>query len=225
MIRSAGSVRSSGRPRSMLSDSVTLAPRREAMVDAAASSPSSRPITSRRIEPPRLIWVPAPDRIRARRAHGGRPRRNWFARSPTSAPTAADPPLRGHAARIARRVVTGGLTGPLHKIGKDVSRRAPPAGSGSRIARSTQRLLTVVLDAGGAQAREAVLVDGLLPAQEFFGRQRVALARFLETEEAAPDRGDDFRLAADHPATGVGGGKVRNRQRAAVWPDDIFDPR
>src|SRR5262249_59479673 len=36
------------------------------------------------------------------------------------------------------------------------------------------------LDARGAQTGEAVLVDGILPGQEFFHRQRVAAAGFLE---------------------------------------------
>ena len=44
----------------------------------------------------------------------------------------------------------------------------------------SERLLPVLLDAGGAQAGQAMLVDGHLPAQELFGGQRVALTGFLE---------------------------------------------
>src|ERR1700751_2415591 len=50
-------------------------------------------------------------------------------------------------------------------------------------------LLPVLLDARGAQAGEAMLVDGILPGKEFLDRQRVAAAGFLERKEpAAPGR-------------------------------------
>ena len=42
------------------------------------------------------------------------------------------------------------------------------------------KLLPILLDAGGAQAGQAMLIDRHLPAQELFGGQRVALTGFLE---------------------------------------------
>jgi hypothetical protein len=71
-------------------------------------------------------------------------------------------------------------------------------------------LLPILLDAGGAQSGEAMLVDGKLPGQEFVDGQRVAAAGFLEGEQAAADRGNDFGLAADHPPFGPGRGQIRN---------------
>src|SRR5712671_6014395 len=65
-------------------------------------------------------------------------------------------------------------------------------------------LLPILLDAGGAQSGKAMLVDGKLPGQEFVDGQGVAAAGFLEGEQAAADRGNDFGLAADHPPFGPG---------------------
>jgi hypothetical protein len=71
-------------------------------------------------------------------------------------------------------------------------------------------LLAILLDAGGPQAGQAVLIDGELPGKEFVNRQRVAAACFLEGEQAAADRGNDFGLPADNPPFGSGRGEVRN---------------
>src|SRR3954468_13074683 len=79
-------------------------------------------------------------------------------------------------------------------------------------------LLPVLLDAGGPQAGQAVLVDGELPGQELVHRQRVAAASLLEGEQAAANRGNDFGLAADHPPFGSGRGQIRNCQRTTVRP-------
>jgi hypothetical protein len=86
-------------------------------------------------------------------------------------------------------------------------------------------LLPVLLDAGGAQACQTMLVDGQLPAQELFGGQGIALAGFLKAEETAANGGYNLGLAADHPAAGAGRGKVGNRQGTAIGPYDILDPR
>ena len=40
-----------------------------------------------------------------------------------------------------------------------------------------------MLDARGAQAGEAVAVDGGLPVEEFFDGERVALARLFEAQD------------------------------------------
>jgi hypothetical protein len=85
--------------------------------------------------------------------------------------------------------------------------------------------LSVMLNACSAQTREAVLVDRELPAEEFLGRQRVALAGLIEAQETTANGGHHFGLAADHPSPCVGRRKIRNRQRATVRPDDIFCPR
>jgi hypothetical protein len=72
------------------------------------------------------------------------------------------------------------------------------------------RLLPILLDAGGAQASQAMLIDRELPGQEFVHRQRVAAASLLEGEQAAANRGNDFGLAADYPPFGSGRGQIRN---------------
>ena len=84
--------------------------------------------------------------------------------------------------------------------------------------------LPVLLDARGAQTGKAMLVDGILPGEEFFDGQRVAAAGFLKRKEAAAHGSDDFGLAPDHPALGARRGQIGDRQRAAVRPDDVFGP-
>jgi hypothetical protein len=72
------------------------------------------------------------------------------------------------------------------------------------------RLLPILLDTGGPQTSQAMLIDRKLPRQEFVDRQRVAAASLLQGEQAAANRGNDFRLAAYHPPFGSGRGQVRN---------------
>ena len=73
-----------------------------------------------------------------------------------------------------------------------------------------ESLLPILLDAGGPQASQAMLIDGELPGQKLVHRQRVAAASLLKGEQAAANRGNDFGLAADHPPFGSGRGQVRN---------------
>jgi hypothetical protein len=75
---------------------------------------------------------------------------------------------------------------------------------------SGNRLLTVLLDAGGAQSRQAMLIDGKLPGKEFIDGQRVAAAGLLKGEQTAADCGNDFGLTADNPPFGPGRGQIRN---------------
>ena len=70
-----------------------------------------------------------------------------------------------------------------------------------------------------------ILVDGKLPGEEFVDRQGVSAAGLLEREKSATHSGDDLGLAADDPAFGAGGRQIRDRQRTAVRPDDVFYPR
>jgi hypothetical protein len=85
-------------------------------------------------------------------------------------------------------------------------------------------LLTVLLDARGAQARQTMLVDGQLPAQELLGGQSVALTGLFEAEETTADGRNDFGFATNDPAAGTGGRKIGNRQGTAIGPNDILDP-
>jgi hypothetical protein len=82
--------------------------------------------------------------------------------------------------------------------------------SSSKAAGSGRRLLTILLDAGGAQSGQAVLVYGKLPGQEFVDGQRVAAASLLKGEQAAAHCGNDFGLTANNPPFGPGRGKIRN---------------
>jgi hypothetical protein len=73
-----------------------------------------------------------------------------------------------------------------------------------------ERLLPVLLDAGGPQPGKAMLIDGKLPGQEFVDRQRVAAASLLKGEQAAANRGNDFGLTANNPPFGPGRGQIRD---------------
>jgi hypothetical protein len=71
-------------------------------------------------------------------------------------------------------------------------------------------LLPILLDARGAQAGKAMLIDGKLPGKELVHRQRVAAAGLLKGEQAAADCGNDFGLTANYPPFGPGRGQIRN---------------
>src|SRR5690242_7628537 len=86
-------------------------------------------------------------------------------------------------------------------------------------------LLPVLLDSRGAQPGETVTVDRILPGEELLDRERVAAAGLLQRQKASAHSRNNLGLASDHPAFGPWGRQVRNRERATVWPDDIFDPR
>src|SRR5262245_65286776 len=85
-------------------------------------------------------------------------------------------------------------------------------------------LLPILLDARGAQASEAMLIDRILPGEELLDRQRIAAAGLLKREQAAAHSGDDLGLAADDPALGAGRGQIGDRQRASIRPNDVFGP-
>src|ERR1700674_4724808 len=86
-------------------------------------------------------------------------------------------------------------------------------------------LLAILLDAGRAQPRKAVAVDRILPGEKFLDGQRISAAGLFKRKEAAANRCDDFRLAANHPALGSGRGEIGDRKRTSVGPDDVLHPR
>src|SRR6266700_1322799 len=86
-------------------------------------------------------------------------------------------------------------------------------------------LLPILLDSRRAQAGEAVLVDGILPGQEFLDRQRIAAARFVEREQPAAHGSNHLGLAPDDPAFRARCRQIGDRQRAAVRSDHVFGPR
>jgi hypothetical protein len=92
-------------------------------------------------------------------------------------------------------------------------------------ARAQKGLLAVLLDAGGAQSGQTVLVDGELPRQEFVDSQGITAAGFLEGQEAAANGCHNLGLTADNPPFGTGRREIRDRQRTAIWPDDVLYPR
>lgn len=114
----------------------------------------------------------------------------------------------------------------MHSAGKGVRTVTPHAKR--RVGRARIRrteLLPVLLDSRCAQTGEAVTVDGVLPGQEFVHGQRIARAGFLERQEAASHRRNDFRLATDDPTFGPGSRKIGDGQRTSIRPDHVFDPR
>src|SRR5256885_7910769 len=72
-------------------------------------------------------------------------------------------------------------------------------------------LLAVLLDARGAQASKAMLVDGELPGKEFVDGQGVTAAGFLKGKQAAADGSNNLSLTANDPPFGSGRGQIRNR--------------
>src|SRR3982751_430345 len=86
-------------------------------------------------------------------------------------------------------------------------------------------LLAVVLDPRHPQTGHAAAVDGPLPAGELLEAERVALAGFVDGQQATGDGGDHFRPAAHDPAGGGGRRQRVERQRLAEradylgWPD------
>ena len=88
-----------------------------------------------------------------------------------------------------------------------------------------ESLLPILLDPGGPQAGQTMLIDGKLPGQEFVDGQRVTAAGLLKGEQAAADGSNNLSLTANDPPFGTGRGQVRDCKRAAVRPDDVFYPR
>src|SRR5438477_12425980 len=82
-------------------------------------------------------------------------------------------------------------------------------------------LVAILLDPRYAQPGHAAAVDRALPAGEFLEAERVALARFVDAEQAAGHGGDDLGLAPDDPARGVGRRQRIERQRLAERSDDL----
>ena len=75
----------------------------------------------------------------------------------------------------------------------------------------------ILLDAGGAQAAEAISVHLRLPAQELLRGQPVAGARVAHRQQAAPHRCHHDRFARRHPARGVRRGQIGEGKHGAIW--------
>jgi hypothetical protein len=74
----------------------------------------------------------------------------------------------------------------------------------------TIRLLTILLDTGGPQPSQTVLVDRELPGEELVDCQRITAAGFLKRQKATAHSGDNFGFAADDPPFSSGRGQIRN---------------
>ena len=114
------------------------------------------------------------------------------------------------ASRRAMRARCSGFGRDLSSFGLRLTARS--GGQAGSIAAVTSRasvallalvLVAILLDARDAQARHAAAVDRALPAGELLEAERVALARFVDAQQAAGDRGDDLGLAANDPARRV----------------------
>ena len=73
-----------------------------------------------------------------------------------------------------------------------------------------ESLLPILLDPGGPETCQTMLIDGKLPRQEFVDRQRVPAAGFLKGKQTSADRRNDLGLAADYPPLGARRGQVSN---------------
>jgi hypothetical protein len=70
------------------------------------------------------------------------------------------------------------------------------------------------------EAVHAEAEQGVFPRQELFHRERIALAGFVEPDEAAVDGRDHFGLAPRYPAPRLRRRKILECQRIAVRSDD-----
>ena len=102
---------------------------------------------------------------------------------------------------------------------------AAPRGSFEWRAKRPVLVSAIVLDACGAQTRQAVPVDRRLPDEELLDRKPVALAGLFEAQQATANGTDHLSLAPGDPAYGVGRRKVGHRDHIAVRPDNISDAR
>src|SRR5665213_734012 len=118
-------------------------------------------------------------------------------------------PVSAH--RVASRYAA--RQGARKRLGKHFlrPRRISSAGFGGAVA--------ILLGAGCPEARQAVAVQHRFPDHELLQREAVAPARFVQGEQAAIDRGDDFGLATDDPARRAGRRQIRHRQGMAIRPD------
>ena len=68
----------------------------------------------------------------------------------------------------------------------------------------SERCAAVHLQAGDAEARDAVLIERGLPRGKLFKREHVTLASFLRTQHPGTDRDDDRGLAPTRPSLRLG---------------------
>ncbi len=118
------------------------------------------------------------------------------------------------ASRALRSIIAAGMKTPASAGGVD-----------KLVGWIKRALLTILLNTGRAQTGKAVLVDRILPREKFLDRERVTAARLLKRKKSAAARGDDFRLAANHPTLRSRRRQIGDRQRGTVRPDDVLDPR
>src|SRR5262245_39950866 len=91
------------------------------------------------------------------------------------------------------------------EIGEFQTRSRRPVGRRSHesVTDLKPALLAVLLDPRGAQTGKAMLIDRILPGEEFFDGQCVAAASLLEGEQTAAHSRDNLCLATDHPTLGA----------------------
>src|SRR5262249_13095324 len=83
----------------------------------------------------------------------------------------------------------------------------------------------ILLNAGGAQTRKAMAVDGVLPSQEFLHGECISAAGLFERKKAATHRRNNFGLATNHPALRSRRRNVGDCERPSIAPEDILGPR
>src|SRR3954470_8763671 len=119
----------------------------------------------------------------------------------------------------------GMTTQPIQKrprpCGRGPSRNRCPGGSEFLLA-LVERL--VMLDAGDAQAGHAGAIHGALPAGKLLERQAVALARLVDRQQPAIDRGDHLGLATYDPAGRRAWRQAVQRQRLPEGADHAIRP-
>jgi hypothetical protein len=87
----------------------------------------------------------------------------------------------------------------------DTARHIDTIGRSEQSQSSESALSAVLLDTRRTQPRQAVLINGTLPSEEFLDRQSVPGTGLFEGKQAAAHGGDNLRLAADDPSLGAWG--------------------
>jgi hypothetical protein len=85
--------------------------------------------------------------------------------------------------------------------------------------------LPVLLGPGNTQPGEAMVVDRMLPGDEFVDREHVAAAGVVKGEQTTAHGRDHLGLASDDPAIRARRRQIGDSQRAAVRTDHVLGPR
>jgi hypothetical protein len=83
----------------------------------------------------------------------------------------------------------------------------------------------VELGSSRAEPRDSEAINAMLPGENLVGIERVAATSLFQGQQAAAHGRDDFRLAPDYPAFGVGWWQIAEGQTTSLGSTDMLDRR